>query len=128
MSLLVAAVGVIGSANLTTMRRDAAVITTSAREAGRFATIQVDMLKQVEAEKDFLLSGDQKYREAHRALGRQIETALDNEIRRSHDTGDQKRARRSSRSKTRARATKPRSRKSPRSTRKSTSTRRSTSR
>jgi len=92
MSLLVAAVGVIGSANLTTMRRDAAVITTSAREAGRFATIQVDMLKQVEAEKDFLLSGDQKYREAHRALGRQIETALDNEIRRSHDTGDQKRA------------------------------------
>ena len=49
---------IIGSANLTTMRRDAAVITTSAREAGRYALIQVDMLKQVSAEKDYLLSGD----------------------------------------------------------------------
>jgi methyl-accepting chemotaxis protein len=92
MSLLVATVGIIGSANLTTMRRDAGAITTSAREAGRYALIQVDMLKQVEAEKDYLLSGDSKHRESHRALGRQIETALDEEIMRSRQLGDPKRA------------------------------------
>jgi len=92
MSLLVAAVGAIGSANLTTMRHDAAVITTSAREAGRYARIQVDMLKQVSAEKDFLLSGDAKHRESHRGLGREIETALDAEIKRSREAGDNKRA------------------------------------
>jgi methyl-accepting chemotaxis protein len=92
MSLLVAAVGIIGSANLTRMRSDAAVITTSAREAGRYALIQVDMLKQVSAEKDYLLSGDVKHREAHRGLGRQIEAALDAEIKRSRDVGDAKRA------------------------------------
>src|SRR5574342_343379 len=92
MSLLVAAVGIIGSANLTRMRSDAAVITTSAREAGRYALIQVDMLKQVSAEKDYLLSGDVKHREAHRGLGRQIEAALDAEVKRSRDVGDAKRA------------------------------------
>src|SRR5215510_12749594 len=92
MSMLVATVGMIGSANLTTMRRDAGVITTSAREAGRYALIQVDMLKQVEAEKDYLLSGDPKHREAHRTLGRQIEAALNDEIKRSRDVGDAKRA------------------------------------
>src|SRR5262245_28053378 len=92
MSMLVAAVGIIGSANLTKMRRDAGVITTSAREAGRYALIQVDMLKQVSAEKDYLLSGDVKHREAHRALGRQVEAALDAEIARSREAGDAKRA------------------------------------
>src|SRR5262245_1499006 len=88
MSLLVATVGIIGSVNLTTMRHDAGVITASAREAGRYALIQVDMLKQVEAEKDFLLSGDPKHREAHRALGVQIESALNDEIRRSREAGE----------------------------------------
>ena len=92
MSLLVATVGIIGSANLTKMRRDAAVITTSAREAGRYALIQVDMLKQVSAEKDYLLSGDVKHRESHRGLGRQIEAAIDAEIKRSRDASDAKRA------------------------------------
>jgi methyl-accepting chemotaxis protein len=92
MSLLVATVGVIGSANVTRMRRDAGVITTSAREAGRFAIIQVEMLKQVAAEKDYLLSGDVKHRESHRALGAQIEAAIDAEITRSRGAGDTKRA------------------------------------
>jgi hypothetical protein len=41
----VAAVGFIGSANVRQLR-GANVITTSAREAGRFAVIQVDMLKR----------------------------------------------------------------------------------
>jgi methyl-accepting chemotaxis protein len=92
MSLLVATVGIIGSANLTRMRRDAGVITTSAREAGRFAIIQVDMLKQVAAEKDYLLSGDVRHREAHRALGEKIEQLLDAEVKRSREAGDTKRA------------------------------------
>jgi methyl-accepting chemotaxis protein len=92
MSLLVATVGIIGSANVTRMRSDAGVITASAREAGRFAIIQVDMLKQVAAEKDYLLSGDVKHRESHRVLGTQVEGALDAEIKRSRDAGDTKRA------------------------------------
>ena len=92
MSLLVATVGIIGSANVTRMRSDAGVITASAREAGRFALIQVDMLKQVAAEKDYLLSGDVKHRDSHRVLGTQVEGALDAEIERSRDAGDTKRA------------------------------------
>jgi methyl-accepting chemotaxis protein len=92
MSLLVAIVGVIGAVNVSQVRSEANVITSSAREAGRFAVIQVDMLKQTAAEKDFLLSGDQKFRELHRTLGQRIETSLDAEVARARDNGDPKRA------------------------------------
>ena len=67
MSILVAIVGVIGALDLARVRREADVI--SSARAGRFAQIQVDMLKQTAAEKDYLLSGDQKMRELHRSLG-----------------------------------------------------------
>ena len=92
MSILVATVGVIGAANLSRVREEANAITSSAREAGRLAAIQVEMLKQETAEKDFLLAGDQKYREAHRSLGQRVGSSLDAEIARSRQAGDTKRA------------------------------------
>jgi methyl-accepting chemotaxis protein len=92
MSVLVATVGLIGAGNVSQVRREADVITSSAREAGRFAVLQVDMLKQAAAEKDFLLSGDPKYRELHRSLGQRIEAGLDAEVLRARESGDPKRA------------------------------------
>jgi methyl-accepting chemotaxis protein len=92
MSILVAVVGAIGASDIRRVRTEAAAITSSAREAGRFAAIQVDMLKQMAAEKDFLLSGDLKFREAHRSLGQRIESSLDVEIARARGAGDVKRA------------------------------------
>src|SRR5688572_20091406 len=80
MSILVALVGIIGALDVNRVRREADVITTSAREAGRFAAIQVDMLKQTAAEKDYLLSGDSKLRDLHRSLAQRIESRLDAEI------------------------------------------------
>jgi len=92
MSILVAIVGVIGALDLARVRREADVITSSAREAGRFAQIQVDMLKQTAAEKDYLLSGDQKMRELHRSLGQRIQATLDVEIAKARQSDDTKRA------------------------------------
>ena len=92
MSILVAVVGVIGALDVARVRTEADVITSSAREAGRFAAIQVDMLKQTAAEKDYLLSGDQKLRELHRSLGQRVEAKLDAEIARARASGDVKRA------------------------------------
>ncbi|HET9359828.1 MAG TPA: methyl-accepting chemotaxis protein [Vicinamibacterales bacterium] len=92
MSLLVAAVGLIGSANVRQLREDANVITTSAREAGRFAVIQVDMLRQIAAEKNYILSGDQKHRQNHERLGQAVASAIDAEIRKARESGNAKRA------------------------------------
>ena len=92
MSILVAMVGVIGTLDVGRVRREADVITSSAREAGRFAQIQVDMLKQTAAEKDYLLSGDQKLRELHRTIGERIAAKLDAEIGKARQSGDVKRA------------------------------------
>ena len=92
MSMLVAAVGLIGSANVRRVREDASVITTSAREAGRFAVIQVDMLRQIAAEKDYILSGDQKHRDGHRRLGQAVEAALDAEVKKARESGNARRA------------------------------------
>ena len=92
MSILVAVVGVIGALDVARVRTEADVITSSAREAGRFAAIQVDMLKQTAAEKDYLLSGDQKLRELHRSLGQRVESKLDAEIARARASRDVKRA------------------------------------
>src|SRR5688500_6753778 len=92
MSILVALVGGIGALDVGRVRQEAAVITSSAREAGRFAQIQVDMLKQTAAEKDYLLSGDQKLRDLHRSLGQQIAAKLDAEITTARVSGETKRA------------------------------------
>jgi methyl-accepting chemotaxis protein len=92
MSILVAIVGVIGALDLARVRSEADVITSSAREAGRFAQIQVDMLKQTAAEKDYLLSGDVKLRELHRTLGERISAKLDAEIAKARQADEVKRA------------------------------------
>jgi methyl-accepting chemotaxis protein len=92
MSLLVAVVGVIGNTNVSRVRSGAQAITTSAREAGRYATIQVDMLKQILAEKDYMLSGDEKHRASHAELGRIVATKLDAEIAKATQAGDTGRA------------------------------------
>jgi methyl-accepting chemotaxis protein len=92
MSILVAIVGIIGALNVTRVRSEADVITASAREAGRLAQIQVDMLKQTAAEKDYLLSGDQRMRELHASLGHRITSKLDAEIAKALQSGDSKRA------------------------------------
>ena len=92
MSILVAIVGIIGALNVTRVRSEAEVITSSAREAGRLAQIQVDMLKQTAAEKDYLLSGDQRMRELHANLGQRITGKLDAEIAKALQSGDSKRA------------------------------------
>jgi CHASE3 domain sensor protein len=92
MSVLVAAVGFIGSANVRQLREEANMITTSAREAGRFAVIQVDMLRQIAAEKNYILSGDQKHRNNHERLGQAVASALDAEIKKAKDSGNAKRA------------------------------------
>jgi methyl-accepting chemotaxis protein len=92
MSLLVAVVGVVGDTHVSRLRDDAQAITTSAREAGRYAAIQVDMLKQITAEKDYLLSGDEKHRQAHAELGRIVAAKLDAEITKAKAAGDEVRA------------------------------------
>ena len=92
MSLLVAIVGIIANANIGRVRDEANAITSSAREAQRLAAIQVDMLLQIEAEKDFLLSGDPKHLEAHRTLGQQVDASLNDEIKKARAGGDEQRA------------------------------------
>jgi methyl-accepting chemotaxis protein len=92
MSVLVAAVGLIGSANVRQLREDANVITTSAREAGRFAVIQVDMLRQIAAEKNYILSGDQKHRANHERIGKVVAAAIDAELMKARESGNAKRA------------------------------------
>ena len=66
MSILVAIVGVIGALDLARVRREADVITSSARGGRRSRRFRWTALKQTAAEKDYLLSGDQKMRELHR--------------------------------------------------------------
>ena len=92
MSILVAMVGVIGALDVARVRREADIITSSAREAGRFAQIQVDMLKQTATEKNYLLSGDQRMRELHSSLGQRIVAKLDTEIAQARQLGETKRA------------------------------------
>jgi methyl-accepting chemotaxis protein len=92
MSILVATIGLIGALDVSRVRSEAGFITSSAREAGRFATIQVDMMKQTAAEKNYLLSGDLKFRELHRSLAERIKSKLDAEIGRARQAGDMTRA------------------------------------
>jgi CHASE3 domain sensor protein len=67
---LVLVVGLLGSQKLAQVRHDTEEVVRLNQDAERLAEIKIAMLAQVQAEKDYLLSGDSQFLEAQEIRSR----------------------------------------------------------
>jgi methyl-accepting chemotaxis protein len=91
MGLLVGAVGLFGSQKIDQVLRDLEEIVAKSKDVERLAEIEISMIEQINAEKNFLLSAEEKFTDLHEKLGREMEEIIKTGLREAEKEGDKAR-------------------------------------
>jgi methyl-accepting chemotaxis protein len=89
---LVGLIGMLATQRVDRVGAALRAIVIVSEEVSRQNRLRTGLLQQVEAEKNFLLSGDPKYPELHRKLRRETDTLIQAGLAQARDQGDAKKA------------------------------------
>jgi CHASE3 domain sensor protein len=89
---LVGLIGVLATQRVNRVGTALRAIVTVSEEVNRQNKLRTALLQQVEAEKNFLLSGDPKYPELHRKLRRETDALIQTGLAQAEEQGDAKKA------------------------------------
>jgi len=88
---LVGLVGLIGSQRLASIRQDVVGMSSEIKDAEEVAVIEADMLEQVKAEKDYILTGDSKFLEEHKNWAQEIDKGFSKVLASAEKANDKER-------------------------------------